>query len=132
MKILNKKQVSEYSQMKVYQLSSEDQMFLLMVNSSFFQQGFGTKLLKVDLSTAPSFIAKISLTNRHLYFLQMANLYSFVNSVPNFSRKHHKKLDYFLSLTTWSSQWQLHQLSLFTVLNKQNPSMLWEIITMLL
>ena len=91
MKILNKRQGLEYSLIKVYQLSSDGLMFLLMDNSSFFQLVSGTKLQKVDLSIALSYIVKISLKSQPLFFHQMDNLFWSANFALNSSKNLQRK-----------------------------------------
>ena len=109
MKILNKRQGLEYSLIKVYQLSSDGLMFLLMDNSSFFQLVSGTKLQKVDLSIVLSYIVKISLKNQHLFFLLMDNLFWSANFALNFLKNLQRKSECLEFLTTWYLQWQPHQ-----------------------
>ena len=73
-KILSKRLVSEYSQMKVCQLSSGGLMFRQMDNFSFCRLEFGTEPQIADLSTVPSSTEKISLKSLPLCFQLRENL----------------------------------------------------------
>lgn len=70
----NKKPGSESLQIKAFLPFSEDLMFHLMENFSFFQLEFGKKHLKADLSTVLFCIARIFWRNLLLFYPLMENL----------------------------------------------------------